>query len=153
MLSKFQLMTSKDTQVLTKHITPYFKCLEPFLLEWRSKIATSFDQDQDEDSLVQHADVLDILNRALVHIRTNNTTNIGSSDVDLTTPETQNELPPPQAAQKRAKRPIPPSDRQLRSRNLGVSLGETLAKRAALRKRGAGSDAGVEAFRRKRSAG
>jgi Fungal protein kinase len=155
LLSKFKLMTSHDTTALTNHITPYFKCLEPFLLEWRNKIGMAFDKD-DEVPPMQHADVLEILNKALTHIRTSNTTHtspatIDSSDDNAAPLDMQDAIFPPQAVQKRAKRSIPPSDRQLRPRHTGVSLGETLAKRVPLKRRS--GEAGIKSSSRKRSAG
>jgi hypothetical protein len=131
-LSKFELMTSPDTSALTEHITPYFKCLEPFLLEWRTKIGKTL-HNSNGAKPVQHEDVLEVLTKALTHIRTNpSSTSVSPSDVDPSHPPHC----PPQAPQKRAKHPIPPSNRQLRPRNTGVSLGETLVKRVPRRKRG-----------------
>lgn len=143
-LSKFQLMTSSDTAtVLSDHITPYFKCLEPFLLEWRDLIGSTFDK-HDRVPAVQHDVVLEILNRALTHIRSSNT-GAHPSDADSSHPSirtnnadvnsTDVDSHPPQTTQKRTKRSIPPSDRELRPRTVGVSLAETLTKRVPLIKK------------------
>ncbi|KAG6371354.1 hypothetical protein JVT61DRAFT_9553 [Boletus reticuloceps] len=158
-LSKFQLMTSSDTTLLTDHITPYFKCLIPYLIEWRNGIGKAFDNADNIPPL--HDDILVILNKALENICIGNTTRtidpsnidphtedtnhhpqaahtpptIDSSDVDPTTSHTEDVNRRPQAAWKRAKRPIPPSDRQLRSGKAVISLSETLIKRVHVGKK------------------